>query len=577
MRLKLLVDRGRDLAAAFQRHVAALSSSGVGRNPSWRVGAWASMDASKAMSQAAPPATKWLMCLPATLADRPQPPGTTTATPPAGGPRQQRMMPGVKPACRAFHTPLTSQIAALGVVDQMKDTGAIQLPASPGRNFWEVLEFRPDGTVLETWKTPDVLGLHPRDVSVFATDSTLTQRAMLAVRNQAVLLKTETCRAVLYADRAVLFPAHKTRATLRIAQQVKSAVGQRSVLPFELKVLEALMAESVRGLEGKGRRLSVVAETVLNDINSNFSNSSGELQRLLPIQRKLTEVQQDVKDLLEALTCIVEDDVQLKRLCLSDRAAALASVPGAAGPGAVAGKRTHKPGFKELRGAEGGYSRKGDGAGQRSPAMRMAAAILESYEFKLTAVHGYLSELEASMEQTKTVWHMQLDHQRNRVLRVNLLMSIASFAAMSMTVPAAFFGMNLDNRLEAAPGMFMFVVNCSMGTGLLMGGMVYVYYKFGPKRRYKARLRDMRSLRDLLVFHMDDMDDVIQEIKQRGQVTKTEFAQIVRESVQGKPMSTDEINLLYRVFDSNKDGLLELSELLRMEEHMDDFSRTHLQ
>lgn len=41
----------------------------------------------------------------------------------------------------------------------------------------------------------------------------------------------------------------------------------------------------------------------------------------------------------------------------------------------------------------------------------------------------------------------------------------------------------------------MFVVNCSMGTGLLMGGMVYVYYKFGPKRRYKARLRDMRSLR----------------------------------------------------------------------------------
>lgn len=63
-------------------------------------------------------------------------------------------------------------------------------------------------------------------------------------------------------------------------------------------------------------------------------------------------------------------------------------------------------------------------------------------------MQGYLSELEASMEQTKTVWHMQLDHQRNRVLRVNLLMSIASFAAMSMTVPAAFFGMNLDNRLE---------------------------------------------------------------------------------------------------------------------------------
>lgn len=33
------------------------------------------------------------------------------------------------------------------------------------------------------------------------------------------------------------------------------------------------------------------------------------------------------------------------------------------------------------------------------------------------------------MEQTRTVWHMQLDHQRNRVLRINLLISIMSLGA----------------------------------------------------------------------------------------------------------------------------------------------------
>ena len=43
-----------------------------------------------------------------------------------------------------------------------------------------------------------------------------------------------------------------------------------------------------------------------------------------------------------------------------------------------------------------------------------------------------------------------------------------------------------------------------------------------------------------------------------------------------RPMSQDEIELVYRVFDTNKDGFLELSELLRMEEHMDSFSSTHL-
>lgn len=295
------------------------------------------------------------------------------------------------PPRRALHDGLPSRLAALGVVDQLSSSDAIQLPARSPRNFWEVLEFRADGTVLETWKTPEVLGLHPRDVSLFATETSLGQRAMLAPRNQAVLLRTETCRAVLYADHAVLFPAHKQRATLRIAQQVKSAISQRSALPFELRVLEALLAESVRGLEGKGRRLTSVAETVLADINGNFTNSSGELQRLIPIQRKLTEVKQDVRDLLGSLTDVVNDDATLRKLCLTERAALVAA-------GAPRAREGPKPSADDARGAHdahglrpawaaGDAGRGGAAAGpSRSPSMRMASAILESYEFQLTNI-----------------------------------------------------------------------------------------------------------------------------------------------------------------------------------------------
>ena len=32
-----------------------------------------------------------------------------------------------------------------------------------------------------------------------------------------------------------------------------------------------------------------------------------------------------------------------------------------------------------------------------------------------------MKEMLENIEQTRTVWHMQLDHQRNRVLRINLL------------------------------------------------------------------------------------------------------------------------------------------------------------
>ena len=36
-------------------------------------------------------------------------------------------------------------------------------------------------------------------------------------------------------------------------------------------------------------------------------------------------------------------------------------------------------------------------------------------------MQNHLKEQLESIEQTRTVWHMQLDHQRNRVLRINLL------------------------------------------------------------------------------------------------------------------------------------------------------------
>lgn len=46
---------------------------------------------------------------------------------------------------------------------------------------------------METWKSPDVLGLHPRDVYLFASDVGVGQRAMLAPRSSAILLRTDVC------------------------------------------------------------------------------------------------------------------------------------------------------------------------------------------------------------------------------------------------------------------------------------------------------------------------------------------------------------------------------------------------
>ena len=157
-------------------------------------------------------------------------------------------------------------------------------------------------------------------------------------------------------------------------------------------------------------------------------------------------------------------------------------------------------------------------------------------------------------------------HQRNRVLRVNLLISIASLGGLLSTMPAAYFGMNLDSGLEDLPGMFWPMVQGSVASGILVSSMIYTYYRYGPKRRYAARLRDMRSLRDLLSYHMDDLDAIIEAVRARGRLSKPDFASVVQAAVKGKPMSKEEVALLFRVFDQNKNAVLELSELMKLEE-----------
>lgn len=56
--------------------------------------------------------------------------------------------------------------------------------------------------------------------------------------------------------------------------------------------------------------------------------------------------------------------------------------------------------------------------------------------------------------------------------------------------------------LEAADDVFMPIVGGSLSLGMVAAGGMWAYYRLGPKRRYAARLRDMRSLRDLLTFHI---------------------------------------------------------------------------
>ena len=64
--------------------------------------------------------------------------------------------------------------------------------------------------------------------------------------------------------------------------------------------------------------------------------------------------------------------------------------------------------------------------------------------------------------------------------------------------------------------MFWPVVTASMTASAISFAIVYGYYRYWPNRRHKRRVKDMAAMRDLLVHHMDDMDDIMDKLHIRA-------------------------------------------------------------
>ncbi|DBA77137.1 TPA: hypothetical protein ACH3X1_009713 [Trebouxia sp. C0004] len=413
---------------------------------------------------------------------------------------------------------------------------------------WEVVEFHPDSTIIETTKTPEQLNLQPRDISIFATNKlgVQAQRATITPRNGAVLFRTEIAKAIIYKDRAVLFHSRRLKDTVHIAQTIAATIGAETAAPFEFRVLEALLAETAHHFEGKSRRLSFLAESIVTEVSHSLRASTGELQRLLPIQRALTEMQHDVKEAREAIAEVADNNAILAAVCLSEGANALDW-----------STTSHKP------------------LHMQTAHMRIAAALLESYERQVQSVEGALKEMVENMDSTRDVWAMQLDTIRNRIIRVELLVAVASFSLMMSTVPASFFGMNLTSGLEDAPATFWPVVTSSVTCSAITFVLIYGYWKFWPNRRHRRRVKDMAAMRDLLVHHMDDLDDIMDRLHLHSDIGKKDFQRLVMSAVDD--ITLDEADLLYRVFDTNRDGFVEMTELVRAGDKLAVLSDDHHQ
>ena len=66
----------------------------------------------------------------------------------------------------------------------------------------------------------------------------------------------------------------------------------------------------------------------------------------------------------------------------------------------------------------------------------------------------------------------------------------------------------------------------------------------------------------MLSHHIDGLDDLLSALHEKHNIRRIDFDRLVEKNVKGPAMSDAEIDLLYRVFYTNRSGLLETGEKL---------------
>ena len=492
---------------------------------------------------------------------------------------------------------------------------------------WEAVRVGRDGSATAVRLSASSLGLAPRDAGLFSRAASGggpgAQRATLVTRQVRIsgpggagtphhhhhhrgliLLRTEAVRAAIGASEAFIFPCRRERDTEAVLGGVREAVraaaaatstptptpapapapapappsSSSSRLPFELAVLEACLAETVRQFERRHRQLRLVADGVADDVRRALRGGQGggsaggstaaaatsifsataahppEVGRLLPIAIALQEVRHDVREAAAAVAEVADSDAAIAAVCLSDHAAA-AAASGEATPPSPSTPPPHA---------------------------HVAAAVLESYERQIETVSSAIRELEENTASLNAALAMGLDAHRNALMSLNAHMTILTASIAACALPAAWFGMNLASGLEGAAGVFWPVVCWSAAGAAGLGGAVLLGWRKWPRAAAAARASDQQALRDLLLYHMDDMEDVLAAVTDAaaqapggtGSLSRGAFHAAVTGALGrggggggggsgggGRPIAADELDLLFRVYDLDRDGFVRTGEL----------------
>eukprot|EP00979_Chaetoceros_neogracilis_P012106 scaffold3111_cov263-Chaetoceros_neogracile.AAC.13 len=430
---------------------------------------------------------------------------------------------------------------------------------------YKVAKITEDGNVdLTTLSINEILqrGVHARDLFTLALSSSQEQQqssnnpfqssrlkrspSAILPRNNDIIISFGSIRAVIGPQEGILFDAHKPTIQL-LAQEIGRSFRLHSHISiqnlthkdhssetnstkqdaFEFIFLEEILREVSLTYTRRLQLYEPIVDAVVTRVSNDMYAASG-VHRLVPVKDSLQDFEMQVKSALKCLTDLLEDDQDMLGMLLTEKMEA-----------------------RQI--------------GTQIEHMRHESVelLLEEYTRQLTNVLQETNFLLKKVQSQQELVAISLDAFRNRMIRMNLYLSIASVGIASSTAIAGYYGMNLIHGLEDNPTAFINVVSGTTFAGLLFGGGCIAYIRGASSNaRSMERLREIEVIDGALSPTKMGALDYTMKILAENKVamTKHDFRDKMMASDQLGMIPEKELDLLFGALDITKDGFISTND-----------------
>jgi magnesium transporter len=182
--------------------------------------------------------------------------------------------------------------------------------------------------------------------------------------------------------------------------------------------------------------------------------------------------------------------------------------------------------------------------------------LLGVYARQLSNVRLETQYLLGRLQAKQEFVALALAGYRNRLIRVNVHLGIATVALGVGTATAGFFGMNLANGFEHVPHAFGTVVALSGLCGLLVatGSLSYLSGR-SMKLRATQRLDEIETISSAL-GDLSAVDYAIKSVTEEGKSLDREQFRLLLSRARKSHTTEKEVDILFNVLDKVPDGTL---------------------